>query len=454
MGEPDGAVKYREQAPCRPGRFGPKQVLVMRTMKMRSRQSRTAIGQSTSPISRPPSWRELGLRSTLGQLSAVGLAATIACSSNAQPNMASEPPGASTTGTPTLPPPTATASAAPSPTQARESTLKLTADFASLEKRRKEDISFPAVIEGLFEGQPVKWDGNVVARGNSTREACEYVPLAFKPSEVIASIGGSKLKLFRHCGVWDSPDDPPRVPDTSDWIRRQLNVYAVFHGLLGDNFALRTWPVAIEYYQTGQAAKLAPHRDAFILEPVEAFAARTNGTVVKKKKEAQPLSMDSQAVVNGLLVAFVTGAHDLSVTDGEWQNVELVRTAQGAVIPLFYDFDMAATVRGKLDPWEDHVLHGWCKDWNIDVLAAATALWAKWRSGVEAFQQAEARTAHDGMSDRAQHVVSRYVTKRFAWLLRVLGDSTKRDAFLKACSIEFCKDHSRGEECPALNETR
>ncbi len=326
------------------------------------------------------------------------------------------------------------------------SALRVSADFEALERNRgTKKFQIPVTVEGRFGGQEVRWAGVIGPRGHSTKDHCEHAPFWFLAAATGTPFGTERVKVLRHCGRWSG--DGPEA-DTTDWIRRQILVHAVFQLLLGERRALKTWPAKLEYHQSADARRLEVGADAFFLESPEAFAARTTSTVVSKKETN--ITLDATAVVNGLIVAFVTGAHDLSVTNGGWQNVELVRT-DGLVVPLFYDFDEAATVRGKLDPWEDEVLHGWCQDWTVDVAAAASALSAKWATGVRDFQEREAQEAPVGISDQAQHVVSRYVTKRFAWLSRVLGDPTRRRAFLDQCSKAFCAGTRKDESCPELN---
>jgi hypothetical protein len=212
--------------------------------------------------------------------------------------------------------------------------LTLTVDFGAL--CRSDDCDpTPATLAFTAGGTEREIPVGLRARGRWRNDAsnCSVPPLAvFFDAAAAASTpfaGETMLPLTTHCR------DKPAAYE--QYVLKEHIAYGIYSALTPKS--PRTRLARITYRDTGRGRTV--ERFAFFTEHFDSVAARNGATYFQTEafdpREGNPLEL---ATVD--LFEFLIGNTDWSVVAGH--NIALIRTPQGAVSPVAYDFDFSGIV--------------------------------------------------------------------------------------------------------------
>lgn len=211
--------------------------------------------------------------------------------------------------------------------------LKLETDWKLLVKNKLTEEYQPGILS--FQGP----DGNTVeleisarARGNTRKEVCQFPPLRIKAApKALNKLGfdtEGKLKLVLPCENGKS---------NADYLLREALAYLLFEAVYPIHH--RTNLVELEGWQDGKQ-KYSFY--AFLVEEEDEFAARVNGTRVKKSR-INTIDLERDAYVKMCFFQYMIANTDWSAPNGH--NLELLKLPdKEKLVAIPYDFDYAGFV--------------------------------------------------------------------------------------------------------------
>ena len=239
---------------------------------------------------------------------------------------------------------------ADAPLFADDSRIAVTLE-APLSRLAADDSEDPAYLNGALiwtdaSGAETRMAVKVKPRGKSRRDdsACKFPPLRLNfpkdtPSGTPFS-GLDKVKLVTHCG---------RIGEASSAyatrVELELLSYRLFN--LISPTSLRVQPLEVTYVDSEKGGKHHTHA-AFLIEPEEWLAKRRDMRVAKvasiEREQLEPVQANLAEVFE-----FLVGNTDFSMIRGPkgddcCHNVVLLTAANGAVLPVPYDFDATGIV--------------------------------------------------------------------------------------------------------------
>lgn len=241
--------------------------------------------------------------------------------------------------------------------------LRIEANFDKIHKERSQKAKYhPATLRmEAPDGTEQELGLKIKTRGifRLKRSTCTDPPLRlnFPKSELEGTVfeGQDKLKLVTHCR------------DNDTYEQNTLEEYLIYkaYNLLTDS-SFRVRLVRITYVDSrGNDDDMV--RYGFLLEDEDMMAERLGGKIVKAKQAHPNLLSDEEAALVSVF-QYMVGNTDFSVV--LFHNIKLVRTAQGAYVPIPYDFDWAGLVNASYaEPSElmgarsvrDRVYRGFCR---------------------------------------------------------------------------------------------
>ncbi|MCC6724454.1 MAG: hypothetical protein IT258_08085 [Saprospiraceae bacterium] len=214
--------------------------------------------------------------------------------------------------------------------------MTIVADFDSIKAniKNKNYVQGQILIDHGKDAQTIL-KTKLRPRGKSRRMMCEFPPLKLKLDKM--SLADNRLhpfndfKLVTHCKSSD--------PKVEAVIQREFLIYKLFNALTPFSFEAKM--VNITYKNTGSSFNKSKHI-GIIIEDAESLASRNNCLVLTNKV----INIDSlhraQEKITSLF-QYIIGNADWSYMMG--RNMELVKQADGLIIPIPYDFDYAGLVR-------------------------------------------------------------------------------------------------------------
>ena len=249
-----------------------------------------------------------------------------------------------------------------------EITLRGPLSSVIADKRRREERSFTFIAGGR------SFDVAVRIRGNSRVTACAFPPLRldFEPQELAGSPleGEDKLKLVTHCRN--------RSERAQDAVLNEFAAYRIFNLLSERSYRVRLLRIRYEDTDGKQSSPEIPPY-GFLIESDVGLARRLGGTVEKiDGLRFSELDMEQAATIS--IFQYLIGNKDWSFVKAEnddscCHNLDLLRV-NGALVPLPYDFDLAAMTRARyrhsarLNLSTRREYSGYCRT-PTDALAAA-----------------------------------------------------------------------------------
>ena len=238
--------------------------------------------------------------------------------------------------------------------------LALTANLKELRGDKEEEVPWRSATLSYAgpESAAVTVPLKVRTRGIWRLKTCEFPPLRLNFSTEHASgtlfQGLDKPKLVSYCRNNDRFEQ---------YVLQELQLYRIYQLLTPVSHKARLVRLA---YTDSAKGKVEATRYAILLEEPKAIAARLGGRVIEQKG-ALPGDLDEfhDALV-GVFQYFI-GNTDFS-THG-LHNVELLGRADGAILPLAYDFDFSGAVNAAyatVDPRlsvtrvRDRLFRGFC----------------------------------------------------------------------------------------------
>jgi hypothetical protein len=189
------------------------------------------------------------------------------------------------------------------------------------------------------------YDVAVRVRGNSRVTACAFPPLRlnFHKSDLDNTPldGEDKLKLVTHCS-----NGSERGQDS---VLNEFAAYRIFNEMSAWSYRVRL--LRIRYEDTdGKQRKLDEPHYGFLIESNEQLANRLDGAPAEVEGVVFS-SLDTQQTARLSVFQYLIGNRDWSFVTAEsddscCHNIDLFRV-DGALVPVPYDFDLAALTRAK-----------------------------------------------------------------------------------------------------------
>jgi hypothetical protein len=209
-------------------------------------------------------------------------------------------------------------------------------DITQYRRKKPKDEYLNAVLTyHINEHDSISKDIKLKSRGIMRNEYCDFPPIRlnfgkndFEKSD-LAKI--DKLKMVTHCRTGNE-----------DYLLKEYLVYKLYNVLTDNSFRVRL--VKVDYINTAKKSKPI-ETYAFLIEPEEILAARTNSTPVNSTKLSQkniiPEIMDRMAIFN-----YMIGNTDWSVPNLHnckiFSGLTLDNSGLGIIVP--YDFDYSGLV--------------------------------------------------------------------------------------------------------------
>ena len=216
-------------------------------------------------------------------------------------------------------------------------TITLISDFTAFAKPKNYDKYLPAeLIVHLPNNDSIVKNIRLKTRGKSRKEMCNFPPikLNFKkdPIKHPDYKGINKMKMVTHC---------KGSKIFNDYTLKEYLTYKLYNAIT--DYSLKVRLLKIDYHDTGKKG-LNQSRYGFVIEPIEAMAARVNAVQIETKvvayHELNQLSADRVALFN-----YMVGNTDYQYKTSH--NLKFIKildiNIHGAqVIP--YDFDYSGFI--------------------------------------------------------------------------------------------------------------
>ncbi len=219
----------------------------------------------------------------------------------------------------------------------------LHADFNTIRRRdREEDAEErPARLQLTADGSETTLELKIQTRGNWRLNSrnCQFPPLWLdfdKDDEALNGTvfeGQNRLKLYVTCR--------PGRDDYERYIYTEYVIYPAYNALTDLSFRAR--PARVTYVDTsGEDDTFTSN--AFILEHKDQMAAR-NGATPIELTQLHPRSISQADAALVELFNYAIGMTDYSGVF--MHNIEPIRSMDGTVIPVSYDFDWSGTINAR-----------------------------------------------------------------------------------------------------------
>ena len=206
-------------------------------------------------------------------------------------------------------------------------------------KRNREEYPFSLTVDDA------SIDVAVRIRGNSRVVVCQFPPLRlnFTASgpDGTALAGEDKLKLVTHCQNGSEK--------SQNSVLNEFTAYRIFNLISDRSYRVRL--LRIRYEDTdGKQRKLEEPHYGFLIESDEGLARRLGGTIAKVEA-IRFSSLDMQQTARLNIFQYLIGNKDWSFVTSDndnacCHNIDLL-DIDNSLLPIPYDFDLAALTRAK-----------------------------------------------------------------------------------------------------------
>jgi len=207
------------------------------------------------------------------------------------------------------------------------------------QKKNREEYPFSLTVDDT------SIDVAVRIRGNSRVAVCRFPPLRLNftasGADGTAFAGENKLKLVTHCQNGNKK--------SQNNVLNEFTAYRIFNLISDQSYRVRL--LRIHYEDTdGKQRKLEEPHYGFLIESDKGLVKRLGGTITKV--EAIRFStLDIQQTARLNVFQYLIGNKDWSFVTADsddtcCHNIDLL-DVDGSVVPIPYDFDLAALTRAK-----------------------------------------------------------------------------------------------------------
>lgn len=241
--------------------------------------------------------------------------------------------------------------------------LRIEANFDEIHKERRENAkSYPATLRMKGpDGTEQELELKIRTRGTFRlkKSICPDPPLRlnFPKSKLQGTVfeGQDKLKLVTHCR-----DNDEHEQNTLE----EYLIYRTYNLLTDSSFRVRLARIT---YVDSRGRDDDVVRFGFIIEDEDALADRLGGMIIKIKR-AHPSELSDMDAARIAVFQYMVGNTDWSLV--VFHNIKVIREAEGAYVPIPYDFDWAGLVNAAYaEPSEvigtrsvrDRVYRGYCR---------------------------------------------------------------------------------------------
>ena len=215
--------------------------------------------------------------------------------------------------------------------------LTITTDIDQLlENRKTADYQNATIVWKSSNGNEVKLDADIRARGKYRNRVCDFPPIKLKFSKKeLSSLGYSsfnKMKLVTHC--LDEGEEGNQN------VIKEFLAYQLYNQITDQSFRVQL--VEVEYIDAANPGT-SDIRYGMIIEHKKEMAARLNATIKNDLYNPNIAQIDAAAENKMALFNYLIGNEDYSISS--YKNVEWVKSrATGKLIPIPYDFDFSGFV--------------------------------------------------------------------------------------------------------------
>lgn len=205
-----------------------------------------------------------------------------------------------------------------------------------LENRKKATYQEASIVWKSSNGNEVKLDADIRARGKYRNRVCDFPPIKLKFSKKeLSELGYSsynKMKLVTHC--LDNEDE-----GNQNVIKEYL-AYQMYNQLTDQSFRVQL--VEVEYIDAANPGT-SDIRYGMIIEHKKEMAARLNATIKNDLYNPDVTQIDADAENKMALFQYLIGNEDYSTS--AYKNIEWIENkTSGKLIPVPYDFDFSGFV--------------------------------------------------------------------------------------------------------------
>ena len=284
--------------------------------------------------------------------------------------------------------------------------LTIETDYGRLRRDRTQDSEYrPAILRMTDdEGVARTIDIEVRTRGRFRLENCRFPPIRVDlPSSLLGGTvfdGQNRIKLVSHCR--DRDDDEQNLLE-------EYLVYRSYNLLTDESFRVRLARIT---YADGPDDDDPVVRYAFFLEEAEAMAERLGAQYIELEN-ASAAAFSADEAVRFSVFQYMVGNTDWSMT--EFHNAEVLLSAEGANVPVPYDFDWTGFVsaryarpdeRLRIRTVRDRVYRGFCRaDFDF---SAVYAQFVEIRTDLEALYSNQLGLEQDNRRDAVEYLADFY----------------------------------------------
>jgi hypothetical protein len=204
-------------------------------------------------------------------------------------------------------------------------------DLRKLVKNKFSEEEQVAILKiARAPGDTAIYETEIRARGNVRKEVC------FFPSTRIQfpkkQFTFNKLKWVNIC---DNPDD-------EEYLLKEYLAYKIYQVITDFSFGVRL--IRVQYIDT-EAKEKPMHTYAFVIEPVDALAARFGGRVYEPNV-LKDTHLNSEQLAVFAFFQYLIGNTDWAL--GNRHNVEIITHPESnSLIPVAYDFDYSGLINAS-----------------------------------------------------------------------------------------------------------
>jgi hypothetical protein len=219
--------------------------------------------------------------------------------------------------------------------------LQLITSLRDLKRSNNDTVYFPAMLRYEWNGI---WDSvsvGVRARGNFRRKNCAFPPIRIRISKEEARgtlfAGARHLKLVLPCQA---------ARNYQTLVAKELLAYKLYEAITPYAFKTRLLTLTLTDHDKEKSHTMT----GFFIEDDDDLADRLGATVVEQERIV-PRVLEDTASLRFDLFQYMIGNTDFATTF--LHNAKLVKTAEGALIPIGYDFDMAGLVNAPYATFDE-----------------------------------------------------------------------------------------------------
>ena len=218
-------------------------------------------------------------------------------------------------------------------------TLDVTGPIRAMEEDRGDDPE--------YRDMTLRWTAGVESgeaevrfrpRGNfrKQRSTCRDMPplrLNFATDEMVGTVfeGQNRLKLVTHCREGEQYEEN---------VYEEYLAYRIYNAVTEQSFRVRLVRVT---YNDPEEGSTSTH-PGFLIEDEDRMAERLGGEI-QEFDQLHPYRYAPETETRVSVFQYLIGNTDFSLVEGH--NVVVVRTEEGALIPVPYDFDWSGLVAAR-----------------------------------------------------------------------------------------------------------